>query len=327
MKKLDIGVIGAGYWGKKIVEEYTELAKENQEVNVQSVCDMDEENLFYCREHFGITHTCHDYMEILENQDIDAVNICTPNETHYQICIDALNANKHVLLEKPMTLKVSDAYELVKLAEKRGLNLSVGHIFRFNNALREVRDLILEGSFGDLYYLDLQWITLFNAPNRDIITDLAPHPFDILNFLTGMWPERITCTAKGYRSSNREEVAFITSEFDDRVIGHMHLSWLLPGKTRRVRISGSQGAAEIDCLSQEVSISDGGKMHSIPVERNNTIRSELIHFLECIRNRNGGQEYSNTANGVLGARVVRLLEAATGSCKEHKTVSVNYSET
>ena len=326
MKKLKIGVIGVGYWGKKIVEEYTELSKGNEGVSVESVCDLNEENLKYCKERFGIANVYHDYSELLSIPEIDAVNICTSNETHYRICKDALNANKHVLLEKPMTLKSSEAYELVRLAEKKGLTLSVGHIFRFNNALRKVRELLKEGFFGDLYYLDLQWTTLFNAQNRDIITDLAPHPFDILNFLTDMWPERITCVAKGYRDHKREEIAFISSEFENRIMGHMHLSWLMPGKTRLVRVSGSKNAAEIDCLSQEVNVSDGQKRYSLDVNENNTIRSELEYFLECIRNSSSGREYTNNNDGIVGARVVELLEASKRSIEQSKTVSVDSLE-
>jgi len=257
--------------------------------------------------------------------EIDAVNICTPNETHYQVCVDALNMNKHVLLEKPMTLKASQAHELVMLAENKGLNLSVGHIFRFNNALRKARDLVKGGFFGDVYYLDLQWTTLMKMANRDIITDLAPHPFDIINFLTDLWPTRVTCRAKSYRGDNLEEVAFITAELDNVAMGHMHLSWLMPGKTRQVRISGSEKSAQIDCLSQSVRVSDGEKTHDLKVEANNTIRSELMHFLQCIRKSRSGKTYNNDNHGMLGARVVELLEAARKSLEENKTVLVGRS--
>lgn len=322
MKKLKIGVIGAGYWGKKILEEYAELASGNEEVSVESVCDLNDENLRYSRRLFDVAHLCHDYRELLSAPEIDAVNICTPNETHYQICTDALNADKHVLLEKPMTLRASEAHELIGLAKKKGLNLSVGHIFRFNNALRKARHLIQKGYFGDLFYLDLEWSTLMDVSGRDIITDLAPHPFDILNFLTDLWPTRVTCRAKSYRSGNREEVAFIICELDDKAAAHMHLSWLMPGKTRKVRICGSQKAADIDCLSQEMSVSNGKKTRGLKVERNNTIRSELIHFLKCVRNSDAGRLYSNHTSGIVGARVIEILEATQMSLDQDKTVPI-----
>lgn len=320
---LKIGVIGAGYWGKKIIEEYTELYKAGEKVNVE-VCDLVEENINYCREHFGVLRYYYDYKEMFKVPEIDAVNICSPNETHYKICTEALNANKHVLLEKPMTLKTSEAYELVKLAERRGLILSVGHIFRFNNAIRKIRDLIREGFLGDIYYLDLQWTTLFNYPGRDIITDLGPHPFDILNFLTDMWPEKVTCTAKGYRNDNKEEVAFISFEFPKRILGYVYLSWLMPGKKRLVKISSSNKCAVIDTLSQELKILEGERIYGLEVERNNTIRSELIHFLSCIQNNNSHLQWSNEANGTQGVRVVELIEAAKKSIKENRTVAIDY---
>jgi len=323
MNELKVGVIGVGYWGKKIVEEYARLTSVEGDVNVESICDLNEENLRYCRQRFGIAQSCREYEKLLAMPEIDAVNICTPNETHYQLCEDALNANKHVLLEKPMTLKASQAHELVRLANHKGLTLSVGHIFRFNNALRKARDLIQEGFLGDLYYLDLQWTTLLSTGNRDIVTDLAPHPFDIINFLTGMWPTKVTCRAKGYRRSNQEEVAFITCELDSLAMGHMHLSWLMPGKTRQVNISGSEKTAQIDCLSQAIRINDGAKTYDLNVEVNNTIRSELTHFLECVRRRRSGEIYENNNHGILGARVVELLEAARKSLEQNKTVLVD----
>jgi predicted dehydrogenase len=325
MDKINIGIIGLGYWGKKILKEYADLAKGGEGVNVRSVCDLDEENLRYCVEHFGITDSYRDYRELLDNSEIDAVNICTPNETHYRICSEALNSNKHALLEKPMTLKASEAYELAKSAKKKGLNLSVGHIFRFNNALQKVRNFIMEGTLGDLYYIDLDWTAMLNTPNRDIITDLAPHPFDILNFLTDKWPIMLTCTANGYRNSNRD-LAFISAEFDGKVIGHMHLSWLVPKKARLIKLCASKGTVDVDCLSQDVNVTDGQKTYALEVERNNTIKSELLHFLECIRNNSSGKEYINHVNGVLGAHVVILLEATIKSIEQYRTVEVDNFE-
>lgn len=322
MKKVEVGVIGAGYWGKKIIKEYLRLANEN-EVVLKAICDTNGHDI---GDNFGVSLVYQDYRKLLENREIDAVNICTPNETHYRISAKALNAGKHVLLEKPMTLKASEAYDLINLAKRKGLNLSVGHVFRFNNALRKVKELVHEGFFGDLYYIDLQWTTLFNPPDRDIITDLSPHPFDILNFLTGMWPKGLACIAKGYRGNGREDMAFISLEFDNRVIGHMHLSWLIPGKDRTVRIIGSDKSAKIDCISQEVIISYGAETFGLEVQQNNTIESELTHFIECVRHNHAGAMYTNHADGDIGARVVELLEAARKSTELNKPVQVDYGK-
>ena len=323
MGKLNLGVIGAGYWGKKIIQEYTLLAKQDPYVGLLGACDILEGNLECCRKNFGVPCVTQRYEELISLPEVGAVHICTPNETHYQICRDALEAGKHVLLEKPMTLDSREAYELQRLAEKKDLILSVGHIFRFSNALKKTRSLIEEGSLGEIFYLRLQW-TAHMPPfyDRDIITDLAPHPFDILNFLLDRWPAKITCKARSCRPETREEVAYITSEFDNDLLGQMELSWLAPEKIREVTVVGSEKVVRVDCLSQEVVVSQGGMSCSLDVERNNTIAAELQHFIGRIQNNDAEDEAANRCSGTVGAHVVRLLEASRRSLEADRTIRV-----
>jgi UDP-N-acetylglucosamine 3-dehydrogenase len=324
MRKINIGVVGVGYWGKKIVHEYVQLGKQNSLVDLHAVCDLLEENLKYC-ENYAIPNVAKYHKEVMFSPDVDAVNVCTPNETHYQICREALEAGKHVLVEKPMTLSSAEAYELVGLAHKQNLVLSVGHIFRFNNALRMIRDLIKNGFFGDVFYLKLRWTTLMPPiEGRDIITDLAPHPFDILHFLLGEWPLKITCKAKAYRREKLEEMAYIVAELRNNVMAHVELSWLSPGKTREVGVMGSKRCASIDCLSQDVKVFENNSFRDVYVKRNNTIEEELEHFLYCIQNNSVvNNSYLNENSGLLGAHVVRLLEIARKSAEKEKTESVD----
>jgi UDP-N-acetylglucosamine 3-dehydrogenase len=324
MRKINIGVVGVGYWGKKIVHEYVQLGKQNSLVDLHAVCDLLEDNLKYC-ENYAIPNVAKYHKEVMFSPDVDAVNVCTPNETHYQICREALDAGKHVLVEKPMTLSSAEAYELVGLAHKQNLVLSVGHIFRFNNALRMIRDLIKNGFFGDVFHLKLRWTTLMPPiEGRDIITDLAPHPFDILNFLLGEWPLKITCKAKAYRREKLEEVAYIVAEFRNNVVAHVELSWLSPGKAREVCVMGSKRFANINCLSQDVKVFENNGFRDVYVKRNNTIEEELEHFIYCVQNNSVvNNSYLNENSGLLGAHVVRLLEIARKSVEEEKTKSVD----
>jgi len=323
-KRVNVAVIGAGYWGKKVIREYVRLSKENSGLHLFGVCDLSNENLQYCREKFDVPYLTTDYRKILASPEVDAVNVCTPNETHYRICRDALEFGKHVLVEKPMTLHASESFELVKLAKERNLVLSVGHIFRFNNALNEVRKLIKDGFFGDIFYLRLQWTTLMPPiKGRDIITDLAPHPFDILNFLLDDWPSKITCRAKNYRRERLEEVAYIIAEFDHNLMAHIELSWILPGKIREITIVGSERIAKIDCLTQEVIVFEGDNSYSLDVESNNTIEAELRHFKESIQNNGLSNNFIVQNSGLIGAKVVRLLEATKKSLEEERTISTN----
>lgn len=324
MRKMNVAVIGVGYWGKKIVSEYAQLAKRNSGVSLHSVCDLSKDNLKFCEGKYDVPYVTKYRKEVIASPEIDAVNICTPNETHFEICREALEAGKHVLVEKPMTLNSGEAYKLVDLARAKNLVLSVGHIFRFNRALEKVRSLVEDRFFGDLFWLKLQWTTLMPpVQDRDIITDLAPHPFDILNFLLDMWPSKITCKAKAYRREKLEETAHIIVEFKNNVMANIELSWLTPGKTREVSVMGSKRFAKIDCLTQEIKAFENGHFYNIPVERNNTIEAELEHFIGCIRNTHASNSiYLNQNNGLLGAKVVRLLELARRSVEEERTERV-----
>ena len=325
MRRVNVAVIGVGYWGKKIVSEYARLAKRNSAVRLHTVCDLLEEKLRFCEGNYHVPFMTRYHKEVVACPEIDAVDICTPNETHFEICREALEAGKHVLVEKPMTLDSGEAFKLVDLARARNLVLSVGHIYRFNNALRKVQGLIKKGFFGDVFWLKLQWTTLTPPiEGRDIITDLAPHPFDILNFLLDMWPLKITCKARAYRRERLEEMAHIVAEFKNDVMAHIELSWLSPGKVREVSVMGSERFVKIDCLKQDVKAFENGRFYDVPVDRNNTIETELEYFVNCVQNNDDARnDYLNQNSGLLGAKVVRLLEIARKSVEEERTERVD----
>jgi UDP-N-acetylglucosamine 3-dehydrogenase len=318
---LNLAVIGAGYWGRKVITEYIQLASINPKVNLSRVCDLRGENLEFCKA-LGVEKEKlgSDYSDILSSREVDAVHICTPNETHHKFGLAALKAGKHVLLEKPMALSARDAWELVGVAEHRHLCLQVGHIFRFNNALKAVRDLIAQNYLGNLYYLKLQWTTLMPSPiNRDIIFDLGPHPVDIINYLLDRWPAKVSCNAKAYRRKTLEEVAYISMEFDEKLMAHIELSWLQPGKVRELNVMGEERSATVDCLRQEIRIFENkdGVSFGFDVTRNNTILDEISHFASSII------EESNHQNpGNVGASTIAVLESLRRSMQEKKTVTI-----
>ena len=316
MAKFNVGVIGVGYWGKKIVDEYSKI----ENVNVVGVADPDEKMLAFCKERYGVKGTHTSYKDLLVVKDLQAVNVCTPNSMHHQICKDALEAGKHVLVEKPITLTSKEGKELVELAQKKGLMLSVGHIFRFNNALAEVRRLIKEEKFfGRLFLMEMNWVNLEKPfPDRDVLFDLAPHMFDIQNYLLGQWPESICCEGGPFRRKTGEETAYIISKFKDGLISLANISWLVPRKTRQIMLVGETRSALIDAVSQEVTVYESGYTYKLGIEKNNTIRDELMHFIKSI-----GDPLTETRNsGTIGVRTVELIEAAKKSMAEGRAVSV-----
>ncbi len=316
MAKYNVGVIGVGYWGKKLVDEFTKV----EDANVVGVSDLDEKNLQFCAERFGIKDGYTDYRQLLARKDLHAVCIAVPNAMHYRVCKDALEAGKHVLIEKPITLDSREGKGLVGLAEKKRLTLCVGHIFRFNNALAEIRRLNKkENYFGRLYLIECNWLNLEKAfPDRDVLFDLAPHMFDIQNYLTDQWPIEVSCTGGPFRRKEGEETAYIVSKFKDGMISLANISWLVPKKTRQIFIAGETRSALIDAVAQKITVYESGYTKEILINSNNTIRDELVHFVKSF----SGPQTETRNSGAIGVRTVELIEAAKRSMREGRVVKV-----
>ncbi|RLG81149.1 MAG: hypothetical protein DRO40_10135 [Thermoprotei archaeon] len=321
--KIGVAVIGAGYWGYKLIREYLALAREYG-IELRAVADTSREKLEKVSRELGVPRDrlYTNYKEILNDPNIEAVHIATPNETHFSIARDALEHGKNVLLEKPMALSSSEAFKLVRFAEINGSVLLVGHIFRFNNALHKVKELLHEGILGELYYLDLAWTTKMPPPpGRDIIFDLAPHPVDIFNFLTEEWPNEVYVKARSYirKEKGLEEMAHALLELDKELIAHVKLSWLEYGKkTRAIKIVGEKGIIKVDALNQEIIyIDEHNNEHKVKVIPNNTMGDMIKHFIDVIR---GKQSPSNSA--LIGALTVVVLEAMRKSLERNAAISI-----
>ncbi|MCL4437205.1 MAG: Gfo/Idh/MocA family oxidoreductase [Thaumarchaeota archaeon] len=327
VKPVNVGVIGAGYWGRKVIQEYLNLSQINKDIKLLAVSDVSPKSLALYKDKVHIPFLYSDFQELLEHPDIDAVHICTPNETHYNIGMNALKAGKHVLMEKPIAVTSQQASELVSFARSTERILGVGHIYRFNNAIDEARRIVQSRKLGRLFHVRLQWTTYESLMlGRDIIFDLGPHPIDIMNKLLDDWPETVNCNAISCRQTN-EEVAYISCEFKDGLSSQVEMSWLLPGKVRELSIIGSEGSLKIDCLNQKMELYNGNH-HTLTLEAaaNNTILSEITHFVQNVSKvRDEKAQVTLQNGGVLGARVVDVLAAAKESRRNKRAVHVNYN--
>jgi UDP-N-acetylglucosamine 3-dehydrogenase len=323
LEPLRIGVIGAGYWGRKVAREVDRVSKFNDSVRLHSITDNSPTILEQCQQEFGPLSYHLDYRNLLSDPELSAVHICTPNPTHFEVASSFLKAGKGVLVEKPLAASSKEAYDLIELATQKKQVLSAGHIHRFNNGLRELKRAISSGVLGQVYYLRFRWSGLMPPQQwRDVITDLAPHPFDISHYVLGLWPSKITCRARGYRTST-EEVAFINAEHHGtKVTTSIEVSWLDTEKSRELTVVGSEGTAKLDCLEQKAVLTKNGSTAQIPIDSSNTLREEILSFVNCnIRSRQN-ETYTNPADGVLGAQVVRLLEASKESLAQDRTVEL-----
>ena len=316
--KLKIGVIGAGRWGKKHIDEYSKM----KDVELLWASDLSQNNLNFCKSNYKIENFTTDYYDVLSS-DVEAVSICTSNETHFEVCKDALIAGKHVLVEKPLTLHSNKAYKLVEIAKQSNKLLAVGHLFRYNNAINEVRKLIENKFFGALYYLRFQWTIqwmseIYPDKKLDIIVDMMPHLYDIMNYLTGLWPKKITCFGKDFIKKGLEDTAYIICELPKNIMTHSEISWTLPEKVREVDLIGSKACAKIQAVSQKVEIFErSNEGRSLNIKENNTLGDELRCFIDSI---NSNSKITN--DGEVGAKTVELVQATRKSLKTGKSINL-----
>ena len=312
---LKVGVIGAGRWGQKHIDEYSKM----KDVELQWISDVSEDAL---KDFKGKYKVSTDYNDVLSS-DVEAVSICTSNKTHFDVAKAALEAGKHVLVEKPLTEKTKDAYELIDIAKENKRLLAVGHLYRYNNAINEVKNLIDKNFFGDLYHLRLQWTIqwmpeIYPDKQLDIIVDMMPHLYDIMNYLTGLWPKKITCFGKAFMKENLEDTAYIICEFPNNIMTHSEISWTLPEKVREVDVIGSKATAKIKAVTQEVELFEGSNEgKKLDISSNNTLGDELEAFINAV---NKGESLSN--NGQIGAKTVELMEATRKSLESNRNISV-----
>jgi len=329
-----IGVIGTGYWGKNHVRTYSELASEGK-IEKVVICDIDEKRAMELGKAFNIEYL-KDYNKLLKDPEIDAVSIVTPSATHYKIAKEFMEAGKDVLVEKPMTMDPTEAEKLVKISEKTGRNLMVGHIFRYHPAVKELKKRIDLGELGTIQIMSSNRL-YFGAPRSDmgVIYALGIHEVDMYCYLMNvMYPKSIFASTSVCMQKDIEETAMISLDFGN-VKGYAFESWLMPstGKQRELIVVGSEKSAKIDYLKpQELrifdiriaeSISGGTKSlnvndegsYTIPIPYAEPLKEELNHFLHCVRTRE-----KPISDGVVGMRAVVMAEKALESARTGRIV-------
>ena len=191
----------------------------------------------------------------------------------------------------------------------------VGHIFRFNNAIKKIKDMIDNKELGDIYIVKLKWVNLEPVyEDRDVIYDLAPHSFDIINYLFNRDPDEVSCVGNAFRRKIGPESVFINCRLD-KIIINIELSWLNPRKERSLTIIGSKKTAFIDCLNQKIDIVDNNQIINLNVIKNNTIQDELKNFIYCIKNKE-----VSIANAEIGIKTIKMIEIVEMSLIQQKTM-------
>ncbi|HEY4394709.1 MAG TPA: Gfo/Idh/MocA family oxidoreductase [Polyangia bacterium] len=330
-----IAVFGAGHWGPNLIRNF-----DNPPASiVKRIVDRDAARLQQVRARFPGAAVSQDAADTFADPAIDAVVIATPTSSHHALCKAALEAGKHVLVEKPITTQGDAADELAALAQRRRRVLMVGHVFIFNLAVQRVRAYLEAGDLGRLYYVSMVRTNL--GPIRADVNaawDLMSHDISIANYWLGAEPEAASAVGGTWINAGREDTVFATLRYPGGVLVNVHASWLNPRKSRDVTVAGDKRMLTFDDMdimeplriydkrvsdratttevvdtfaSFRASIREGDI--TIPkVSTGEPLRNECEHFLDCIRT---GQR--PLVGGAEGAAVVRALEAIDRSMRDH----------
>ncbi len=321
-----IAVVGYGYWGPNVLRNYVELPG----AQVRWVCDQRPEALQKVSQRYPQMPVTTDFGAVLPDRDVEAVVIATPISTHYPLAKAALEAGKHVFVEKPMTADTAQACELVELADRLGLTLMVGHTFVFSPPVRLVKRLIDDGELGDVYFVTTQRVNLgLHQKDVSVIWDLAPHDLSILYYWLGEAASTVAVTGRACIAAGIPDVAFINLRFPSGVVAEIQASWLSPVKLRRTIVVGSKKMLVYDDTEnvEKVKIFDHGvdfreaedygefqlsyrtgDIVAPKIDGTEPLRLEAQHFVDCVRSGETPE-----TDGWAGLRVVASLEAAQAS--------------
>jgi predicted dehydrogenase len=328
-----IGVIGYGYWGPNLVRNFYETPG----AQVACVSDLRGERLKQVQGRYPTVGVTPDHRALIDDPGVDAVAIATPVSTHFDLALRALQAGKHVFVEKPLAATSQQVQRLIDAAEKANRILMVDHTFVYTGAVRKIRELVDDGSLGEIYYYDSTRVNLgLFQHDVNVIWDLAVHDLSIMDYVLPTPPVAVSATGLSHVKGGTENMAFMTLFFAGNQIAHIHVNWLAPVKVRRTLIGASKKMIVYDDLeqSEKVKVYDKGitldrqqdpaeKVYQVLVgyrtgdmlaphlDTAEALRVEAAHFVRCVE-----ENKQPLTNGEAGLRVVQILEAATESMND-----------
>ena len=328
--KPKIVLVGVGRFGKNHLRVLKELEKDGL-CTLYGVVDKRVEILESVRRDYNVATTS-SLAEFLKS-DIDVVDIVTPADTHFEVCQECLAAGKHVFVEKPLATNYAEARKLVQFAADKDRILMAGLIYRYNLAVKKIKELIDLGELGKIYYMYGHYMG-FKEPRAEVgaLLNFAVHHIDIYNYLLEEIPEEVTCSVAHFLGrENFEDLAVLVLRYGNGAVGIIEGSWLPPGNHRDLTIVGSKKSVTSDLSKQTVIL------HDIRMEKNNgtfkaidkgalnldgkieePLKLELKDFIECVKT---GRK--PIAHGQVASRAVMIAEKALESARLKRSVKIN----
>lgn len=331
MTGIGIGVVGFGYWGPNLVRNFSQTPG----ASVVAVCDTDAGRLADAVRTYPAVTAYGDVPSMLADPEIDAVAIATPVASHHPLAKSALEAGKHVFVEKPFTTTSAEGEELVALADAKGLTLMVDHTFVYTSAVQKIHELVATNQLGELYYYDSVRVNLgLFQSDVSVLWDLAVHDLSIMDHVLGCSPTSVSATGVAHVDDQPVNMAYVTCMFPGKLIAHLHVNWLAPVKVRRTLLCGSEQMVVFDDvdMSEKIKVYDKGisldpsaenvyqrhvgyrtgDMWAPRLDNVEALAVEAAHFVDCIST--GATPLSD---GRVGLRIVRMLEAAHESMAQN----------
>jgi predicted dehydrogenase len=328
--KVRVGVVGLGYWGPNLARNFDRLA----DAELAFCCDLDEANLAKARGLYPNAVVTDDLDVLLGDDSLDAVVVATSVPTHYALGKRALEAGKHTFIEKPIALRAADAEDLVSTATAKGVKLMVGHLLEYHPAVDKMKQLIDAGELGRVFYVYANRLNLGKVrKDENALWSLGPHDISVINYLTGEEPQEVSARGECYLQDDVEDVVFGYIRYPSGMVGHLHVSWLDPHKSRKITVVGEKKMVVFDDMEadRKVTVYDKGAtttrtqfdtygefvtlhfgdIHIPRIGNDEPLRVECAHFVDCIVN-----DRQPRSDGRDALNVVRVLEAMERSLRE-----------
>jgi predicted dehydrogenase len=319
-----IGQVGLGYWGPNLARNFDDLAE------LAWLCDLDEALLERYAARHPRARTTHRYEDLLEDRSVDAIVIATPVPMHYPMAKQALEAGKHVFVEKPPAMRAHEMEELCALSSERALVLMPGHLLLYHPGVRKLKELIGSGALGDLLcmYGNRQNLGKIRR-DENALWSLGVHDLSVILYLVEEEPDEVTAHGNSFLTPGVEDVVFCYLHFPSGKIAHMHLSWLDPHKMRKITVVGTEKMAVFDDmeLDRKMTISDkapwkradsygewltrSGDIHIPKIPTDEPLKLECQKFLALV-----GGDGDPERVALDGLSVVRTLEQLQASLEK-----------
>ncbi len=324
--RVGVAVVGAGYWGPNLVRN----AMATPSVDLRWLCDLDRGRAEQVLGPYSTVGATESFDEVLGDDSVHAVAIATPAATHFPLAMAALDAGKHVLVEKPLTSTLADGHKLVQAAEDRGLVLMCDHTYCYTSSVQELRRLVRSGEIGDVQFVDSVRINLgLVQPDIDVLWDLAPHDLSILDYImpTGVCVESVAAHGADPIGHGVACVAYLTLRLSNGAMAHVHVNWLSPIKIRTMVLGGSQRTVVWDDMnpSQRLSVYDRGVERSASAELDADDRKQVrisYRIGEMVAPALREQEALRAMMGEFAAAVLEGRPAATDGRAGLRVMSV-----